>query len=864
MEPGRLVRASFVRGMKAPTKALAAAVAFVCIPPALADWKSDYAELATGVETLEMGGTAGSVAVIGNMAFPLAQSVQRRAVVGCGYFGDSPGGGRVVALAHTSLVSASSPGMQQWLANLAGWTARGPQPEVLILAGSGKEWTAAGVRMVEAPRPWNSAALHNVGCVYVNLHALSPEMARAALPDLMEFSKAGGGLVIASTPWAAKAEQLEFASRLMEPAGIAFLKPGPSDSRYPLAALPSPYASGLRAIGALQGAQEGTFQLSLSERQTAAATLEDCIAADFVPKALEQALTILHEKKGWSQWSANKPLRRNLQPVEALMARFEAWWLSRQPPENTPVHPLAADYPGLPAPGPAERRELVFKATTGPDRLINHGNRTRIATGLYARPGVPVRVTLPKDAVAAGLKLELGIHGDKNWNLSSWRRFPEISTLTPLVQEETLAANAFGGLVSLLVPAGCTLGEVRVLVEGAVAAPVFKWNQTQPAEWKTLRTAPGAWGYLETPLWTGYFSREQLCTMENPARVASYWHRAVQTADQLLGYAPWRKRGESMLVDRDIYVGYGHAGYPVLMMYGAEKGEGPDALLGRGPREGDWGFLHELGHTFQDSFDGNYTIATHGEVDVNLVPALVLQRLHGRVSHDNISHGTFDAKSRLADWEKWRALPAQERTWEQACKMNVAYDFYFTLAECHGWELYARAFGRLMNWLQQPGADPALDAIPEGSPSAKRDRFFVCFCEGSGFNLLPFFQKYGLGSGEFSLGEAVRARVVDLPVWDGNRPMEGVSGPAKVVVPAGAPSGSPLATFAGRDPDPGTVFSYRIVDGNEDEAFEIHSRTGVLTLRKKGGSPSRSLTIEAQDNCIPLSAARTVCKVSAE
>jgi hypothetical protein len=352
--------------------------------------------------------------------------------------------------------------------------------------------------------------------------------------------------------------------------------------------------------------------------------------------------------------------------------------------------------------------------------------------------------------------------------------------------------------------------------------------------------------------------------MEDPARVADYWHRAVQTADQLLGYARWRKRGESMLVDRDISVGYGHAGYPVMMMYGAEKGEGPDALLGRGPREGDWGFLHELGHTFQDSFDGNYTIATHGEVDVNLVPALVLQRLHGRVSYDNISHGTFDAKGRLADWEKWRALPAAERTWAQACKMKVAYDFYFTLAECLGWELYARAFGRLMNWLQQPGHDPALDAIAEDSPTAKRDRFFVCFCEGSGFNLLPFFQKYGLGSGDFSLGEAVQARVAGLPVWNGNRPMEGVSGPAKVVVSAGTREGATLATFAGRDPDPGTVFRYRIVDGNEDEAFEIHPLTGVLTLRNKRGSLSRTLTIEAQDNCIPLSTARTVCKIAAQ
>ena len=809
-----------------------------------------------------MGGTAGGVAVVGKLAFPFAQSGQRQVVVGCGYAGDRPEGGRVAALAHTSFISAASPGMRQWLVNLAGWAARSPQPEILVLGGAGKEWTAAGVRIVEAPKQWTPEVLKKVGCVYVNLHAVSRELAQAALPDLERFSTAGGGLVFASTPWAANAELLAFASKLMQPAGIAYLSSGPSDARYPLSPLPSPYASALRAIEALLAEQEGKLSLQLAERQTASAALEGCMAADFVPPSLEQALIGLHSKKGWSHFTAEKPLRRNLQPVEALMARFEGWWLRRQAPEKTPAHPLAADYPGLPGPGPEERREVVFNATTAPDKLINHGDRTRIATGLYARPGVPVRVTIPKPATAAGLKVELGIHVDKNWNLSSWRRFPEISTLTPLAQEKTLAANAFGGLVSLIVPAGCSLGEVRVLIEGAVAAPVFSLNKTQARDWKVLSAAPGAWGYLETPLWTGYFSREQLRSMEDPARIAEYWHRAVQTADQLLGYAPWRRRGESMLVDRDIYVGYGHAGYPVMMMYGAEKGDGPDALLGRGPRQGDWGFLHELGHTFQDSFDGNYTIATHGEVDVNLVPALVLQRLHGRVSYDNNSHGTFDAKSRMADWEKWKALPAGEQTWEKACKMNVGYDFYFTLAECHGWELYSRAFGRLMKWLQKPGADPALDAIPEKAPTAKRDRFFVCFCEESGFNLLPYFEKYGLGKGAFSLSDAVKARVAKLPVWDGNRPMEGVAGPTDVSVRAGTQEGATLATFVGKDPDAGTVFTYRIVEGNGDEAFEIHPRTGVLTLLKKGKLPARALTVEAQDNCIPLSSARTVCRVA--
>jgi hypothetical protein len=92
--------------------------------------------------------------------------------------------------------------------------------------------------------------------------------------------------------------------------------------------------------------------------------------------------------------------------------------------------------------------------------------------------------------------------------------------------------------------------------------------------------------------------------------------------------------------------------------------------------------------------------------------------------------------------------------------------------------------------------------------------------------------------------------------------MEGVAGPAEVTVPADASEGAVLAGFQGKDPDVGTVFTYRIIEGNGDEAFALDPRTGILTLRKKGRHPARTLTVEAQDNCIPLSIARSVCKIA--
>ena len=72
------------------------------------EWQQDYAELSAGVPALEMSGTPGSVGVLGQNAFPIARAVNRQAVVGAGYFGDSATGGRVLALAHTGFASAKA------------------------------------------------------------------------------------------------------------------------------------------------------------------------------------------------------------------------------------------------------------------------------------------------------------------------------------------------------------------------------------------------------------------------------------------------------------------------------------------------------------------------------------------------------------------------------------------------------------------------------------------------------------------------------------------------------------------------------------------------------------------------------------
>jgi hypothetical protein len=819
----------------------------------------DYRALTAGVDALRMGGSSGGVALQGRLSFPLGISTKREIVAAAGYYSDVATGGRVVSFAHTSFLEGAEADQKTLAGNVVRWAGRKAAPKVLVVGGSARAWKDAGFEAVSGEL--TAETLKGAEVVILNLHR---NPFRDGPGALEAFAARGGGVVILTTPWAAPEAQLSAANAFLAKAGLALLGSGSSETAYPVTKEPpSPNWSAANAVEALLADKAGTAKLSAEEKQLSATTVGAVFAGGTPSPAVLASLEKLNASYGWIRFAKSPALRKANNPVEAMLARYQAHLLETWPAEKVPAHPSAVDFPGAVGEGAAVSRTVRFNAVSGPDKLINHGYKTLINTGVYARPGVPVTVTIPANAVNAGLKVELGIHIDRNWHLNAWRRAPQVTRKEELKQPVTKIANGFGGLVVIHVPENCQLGATQVTVTGAVEAPVFTLGTTTEADWNSrIKNAPGAWGYIETPKWIGYIPREILQKVENPEAVARYWQTVVDTADEYMGYAKWRRRGEAMLTDRDLVAGYGHAGYPVMMAY-AHEDEGSRALVERGPLKGDWGFLHELGHTFQDSFDGNYTIATHAEVDVNLVPGIAMMLIHDRTAWDNNCHGTFDAKNRTKDMTAWDALPEADRTWDKACKTgSVAYDFYFTMAECFGWELYKKALGRMMDALQKPGSDADLAALDPKDPNFKRNRFFLCFSLSAQRNLLPHFERYGLGRGEHGLSPAVIEKVKALPTWSGNQPITSVAGPAKVRVKAGQPVGSALAQFTAKDPDAGTRFSFRIAGGNE--FFAIEQRRGALTLAKAAPVGTYTLTIEADDSTIPRTMATTRCEVTVE
>ncbi len=814
---------------------------------------TDYATLTRDVRQIPMSGTAGGLAVIGRLAIPVAISTEQTAPIAAGYFGDQPKGGRMVGFAHTSLSDPSHPDRRQFLRNVVKWAGRSPDPKLACGPGVRHQpWKQLGVNASAISTPPPADALARFDVIILSLH---DNQLPGSVAALRTFARSGKGILFTGTPWAAKKEVLEAVNQFIQEAGLSFHGDYTSDKSFSIPSrLTSPYRSALIGIDALTEEKAGRQELAASSLKIASRAVAEGLAVRPAALGLASRVASLSDAAGWIQPTKAKPLIKDRSPVEAMLARYQADQLDSLPADKLPAHPSAADWPGgVPADSPTITRQLRLLANAPSDKLINSGRRgVRINTGLYAIPGRPITVTLPESAIEARLVVQIGVHVDRTFHLPKWHRFPQLSREWKLNQATIQAGCAFGGLVIIGVPPGCNLGRTEVRISGAVQAPAFVLGESSPAEWNsTLKHAPGAWGYIQSSDFCSYLPRSVLRQIDDPERIAKYWQTVITTADQHLGYGDWRKRGEGAYTDRDISAGYGHAGYPVVMAYGDR-----DRLAKRGPDDGDWGFLHEIGHTFQDSFDGNYTIATHAEVDVNLVPGIIKMLVHDVTCIDNRSHNTFDAKPRLAAVKLFQAAPPAQQTWDRACKTPAAYDFYFTLAECFGWDLYGRALGRLMNFLKHPEHEPELNALDQKSPNHKRDRFFLLFCQESGHNLLPHFQKYGLGKGNFGLSPTVLAKVKALPEWSGNRPLKIDPPPASINLSAGGGTSGSVYKFSATDPDPGTIFTWSITAGNPEGAYRIDKRNGELTIANSAAiRKPHPLTIKVSDSTVPESTA---------
>lgn len=160
----------------------------------------------------------------------------------------------------------------------------------------------------------------------------------------------------------------------------------------------------------------------------------------------------------------------------------------------------------------------------------------------------------PATAAADGFGIRVGVHSDRIWRRTEWKRMPEISRCFPISTATTPVANAFGGLIYVEVLVDVDLGTITVEIEGAVAAPLFVLGETDLAAWHDeIRHAPAPWGEIAGRNMIVTTEARQLRDLADPTSVAETWDRVLDLNAELAAWpSPSRSMPERFVVDRQI------------------------------------------------------------------------------------------------------------------------------------------------------------------------------------------------------------------------------------------------------------------------------------------------------------------------
>ena len=710
--------------------------------------KVDLDALLEGVAEVGAPGVPGPLCVYGPGAFPVIAGATGgvRAPVAAAYRGPA---GRVIALGHGGYF----------------------QHATLETADTGRLVTnallwAAGERVTDSPRigvvgadelhAWLTKSGHDAVRAALTPDALRTvdvvalQMWNQSVPEieaLSAFLSAGGGLVTASTGWgwAQLHPDLDLVNdyagnRLLAPMGIQWAYDWlerTSPVGYAVSGMPPQLTHAGVALDAVGSQANGGHTLTQPEIDQILDSLvraSRCLPTDdaLLAPRLHTLVGSVEQHRRWP--SAKQPVDQT-DMVARLAASLFALEHHRTPPESVRAHPAAADFPG-PVPTDAPRITRGLAINTAVDRWHS--------TGLYAAPGELVTVTAPESvAGVGGFYVRVGAHSDGIWSRPEWERMPEISRRFPIVATKTLVANAFGGLIYIEVPADAGLASITVDIEGAVEAPRFVLGETDPDAWRDkIRYAPAPWAEIAGRNMIVTTPSSEVRDLDDPAAVAKAWDRALDLNAELAAWpSSVRSSPERFVVDRQIAVGYMHAGYP-LMAHLDQRANLVDAEHLRS--ECNWGFYHEVGHNHQASdwtFDGTV------EVTVNLFTLYAYEFLCGIPVDDKRFHGSHRSWTELMDihdfddpdFELWKREPF------------LALIMYAQMQQAFGWDAFREVFAtyRALPDAERPKSD-----------NDKRDQWLVRLSRQVNRNLGPFFETWGVPTSQLA-----RDQIADLPMW---------------------------------------------------------------------------------------------------
>jgi hypothetical protein len=657
------------------------------------------------------------------------------------------GKGRVVAFGHTGYLDAPSleiADTKKLFINAVKWAAQKTSPKIALRHNRkfAEALRASGLHAESLDgRDWlDELGGFDVVCVY------PASLSEGEIPRLQEFVRRGKGLVAADLGWGwlqlnpGKDITEHPANKLLYPAGILWadgMLDRTSKQGFSAKIEPPTYCHAGKALDSLLAFERK--QIELRKEEVTQAVWSVSTAVRTLPASDQNLLSKIREwataQPGSIVPTPERPIGMD-NPLARLVVTLQVHDLKHLPPEKVQPHPAAKFFPGD-VPKEAKRVKKVIEIDTSiPDWH---------STGLYAAPGEVLTIRVPKEAAGKGLAVRIGAHSDTLWHLPTWRRCPEICRTFPIDKPEVKVANAFGGLVYIVVPRGCRLGKVQVEVDGAVEAPYFVLGRTPIDDWvQRIRYLPAPWAELATSKIVLTVPSDVIRNLDHPEEVMDFWDKVLDACAELAAIPKERERPERIVADIQISAGYMHSGYPIMTHLDAAKVMVDVTCLMTNSHGAVWGLFHELGHNHQSP---DWTFEGTGEVTVNLFTLYVLdkvcrippERTRKELSKDGRAKALRRFFASGAKFEVWKSDPF------------LALIMYVQIQEAFGWDAFRKVFAEYRQL--SPNERPKND-------DEKRDQWLIRLSRTVGRNLARFFDTWGI-----PVSEQAKQAVADLPEW---------------------------------------------------------------------------------------------------
>ena len=705
----------------------------------------------------------GSINITGERAFPLIEDDKGTIVAAASEVEK----GRAVAFTHGAFLKSADlygqPPAARAVKNAIRWVGRSSTPSV----GVHPKLKSFSVILQKAGFQTHVFAVdemknHDVAVYCVVANDLAQEVNSVRLS---EFINDGGGVVTATTPWAFKEKFPDFSrfpgNRVLAATGIQYNPDG-----Y-MAKGPIQLTGISKGAELLRVTQQALASLGVTDSESAARALA-AADEDQSPESLGALITKMREAKRLRGTELESflvalrdlneavgpiiptkvsPVVPGADPLVDAIIELETFFNENTPAGVMYAIPAASDYPGH-VPEDAKRISKTFMI----DGTYHGWLEGRLAggwaakemrpTGIYAAPGEVIRVTLPAKLAGEGFEVVIGSYNGGLKNRNEWHRYPDWQVKVPVNSSTTEASNGLGGIVTIRVPREANYDQLKVTVEGGVAAPIYVHGETDLDQWKSeIRNYPGPWAELASDRMIIAIPSDYIRGLSDPDALMEVWNGIIDTSADLVGVDRSLYRAERIVFDRQTAAGFMHSSYPVAAHLEGTAELAVDAK--RLMEEGSWGFFHEYGHNHQHNL---WALPRTVETTCNLWSVYVYEEFIG--TNRNETHRAMRPLDRRQRINAYFAGGPNFEEWG----VWTALETYLMVQEKFGWGPFTKVFIEY-NELEK-------EEWPKGQQEIN-DQWVIRLSKACGMNLKPFWSTWGL-----PLSNSVSEELKTLPVWE--------------------------------------------------------------------------------------------------